>query len=268
MATVTIAIPVYNVEPYVSAALHSAFRQTYEDKEILIVDDCGTDKSMSITRDIIASYPDVKSRVVSHPHNCGLGQARNTAIQACNSEWLLFMDSDDYMPPAAVGKLVEAAVSDGSELVIGSSSTISERTSRETVHCSLPRMWLEREHAGMFLKGKMITWLNTEAWGRLYKTSLLRDNDIHTMHSELEDMMLFMQVGYCANSVSTIPDMTYTYRRRSGSICRSNWEEPGRQQLLDAIKRDVEHYKFTHPCEGILEVKDYMLRIINRFATK
>lgn len=263
---VTIAIPVYNVEPYIREALHSAFTQTYKDIKVLVVDDCGTDKSMDIVREVIAQYPDIKSRVMAHARNLGLGQARNTAIQACDTEWLLFLDGDDVMPQTAVGRLVEAAERDGSELVIGSSDALNATDARRSAHCALPRMRLEREHAGMYLKGRLATWLNTEAWGKLYKTSLLKDNNILAMHPELEDMMLFMQVGYCANNISTIPDVTYIYRRREGSICRSNWAEPGRRRLLSDIKRDVEYYKFTHPCEGILEVKDHMVSIINRFA--
>jgi hypothetical protein len=125
-------------------------------------------------------------------------------------------------------------------------------------------MWMRNEHVGILLKGKMMPSLNTEAWGRLYKTELLKNNGIRTMHPVYEDIMFFMQVGYCAKSISTIPDITYTYRHRQGSICRSNWKTPERQKLLVDIKLAIEHYNFTHPCEGIREVKDNMVAIIKR----
>lgn len=265
---VTIAIPVYNVEPYVSEALHSAFRQTYKDIEVLVVDDCGSDGSMDIVRDIMPQYPGVKSRIISHEKNLGLGQARNTAIEACESEWLFFLDSDDTMTPTAIERLMAAATNDKSEIIIGSSDTIDDPETIRNIHCLLPRMYLEHEHVGMLLKGKMLPSLNTESWGRLYKTSLLKDNGILTMHPVFEDMMLFMQVGYYAKSISTVPDIVYTYRRRNGSICRSNWRTPERQKSLVDIKLAIEHYKFTHPCEGISEVKDTFVSGIKRLIAK
>ena len=91
----SIIIPVYNVEPFLRKCLDSVINQTYENIEILIVDDGSTDQSGMICNDY-----SVDSRVtVFHQANRGLSAARNTALNHSNGEYLFFVDSDDFVSP-------------------------------------------------------------------------------------------------------------------------------------------------------------------------
>ena len=83
---VTIAIPVWNVEQYVAAAVESAARQTYKDIQLLIVDDCGSDSSMEIVVNKIVELGIAdRTKILQHDKNRGLGIARNSAI--ANTVW-------------------------------------------------------------------------------------------------------------------------------------------------------------------------------------
>lgn len=90
---VSVIMPVYNVENYVGAAVGSVLNQTYENFELLIVDDCSPDRSIEVVR----SFGDERIRIIRHDCNRGLAQSRNSAIGASRGSLLAFLDSDDVM---------------------------------------------------------------------------------------------------------------------------------------------------------------------------
>ena len=79
---VSIIIPVYNVEKWIEKSLNSALNQTYSNIEYLIVDDCGSDKSMNVVQSMIQSNPQKKIRIIQHDKNKGLSEARNSGLSA------------------------------------------------------------------------------------------------------------------------------------------------------------------------------------------
>ena len=96
---VSIIIPIYNVESYIANCLHSVFNQTYKDLEIILVDDCGTDKSMNIAMESINKYKSsFYIKVIHHKENKGLSAARNSGIKEATGDYIYFLDSDDTYP--------------------------------------------------------------------------------------------------------------------------------------------------------------------------
>lgn len=91
---ISIIVPVYNVEKYIDECLNSLLNQSYSNIEIILVDDGSKDNSASICDEYSKKYTNV---CVIHKENGGLGFARNTGIDNCNGEYLLFIDSDDYV---------------------------------------------------------------------------------------------------------------------------------------------------------------------------
>ncbi len=103
---VSVVMPVYNRENYVKEALDSVLNQSFQDFEIVVVDDGSTDK----TPQILAQYAekDNRIRVFTHETNCGVGCARNTAQSHANGKYLVIMDSDDVMVPQRLERQVRA----------------------------------------------------------------------------------------------------------------------------------------------------------------
>ncbi len=91
---VSIIIPVYNVEKYISQCLESAINQSLKDIEIIIVDDCGSDKSMDIAQEYAKN--DNRIKIIKNRQNQGPFTSRNNAVLAANGEYLVFLDSDDF----------------------------------------------------------------------------------------------------------------------------------------------------------------------------
>ena len=129
---VTIGIPVYNVEPYIEKCLLSVLNQTYQNLEILVVDDLGTDNSMEIVNEIQQSHPLGNCiNIIRHPENRGLGEARNTAIENAKGQYLCFVDSDDYIEPKTIEILLKEAEDNDTDAVFASSRKIVYGTDEE-----------------------------------------------------------------------------------------------------------------------------------------
>ena len=92
---VSIIIPVYNVEKYISQCLDSAINQSLKDIEIIIVDDCGSDNSMDIAKEYAKN--DNRIKIIKNSQNQGPFTSRNNAVLAANGEYLVFLDSDDFL---------------------------------------------------------------------------------------------------------------------------------------------------------------------------
>lgn len=114
--TVTIAVPVYNVEKYVDRCVRSLVEQTYRNLEIILVDDCSPDNSPQICDDWAAR--DSRIKVIHKGVNEGQGIARNDALYAASGEYICFIDSDDYLEHNAIESLIEAARREAAEVVV------------------------------------------------------------------------------------------------------------------------------------------------------
>ena len=117
---VTICVPVYNVEKYIERCCKSLFEQTYSNIEYIFVDDRSPDNSIKVVENILQGYPKRKNAVklIEHSVNKGLAATRNTGIDAASGEYILFVDSDDYLDHNAVELLMNKVEATHADVVI------------------------------------------------------------------------------------------------------------------------------------------------------
>ncbi len=112
---VSVIIPVYNVEKYISECLESLIHQTYKDIEIIIVNDGSTDSS----EEIIKSYLEESNNIIYiYQKNKGTAEARNKGIESANGDYVLFVDSDDYLDKDMIQKMYNSADKNNSDVVV------------------------------------------------------------------------------------------------------------------------------------------------------
>ena len=104
---ISIIIPVYNCAPYITECIDSLKAQTYQDFEVLLVDDHGRDNAMQIAREVAGD--DARFRFLQTPANAGPGVARNVGIEAACGEYIAFIDSDDVWKPTFLERLNSVA---------------------------------------------------------------------------------------------------------------------------------------------------------------
>ena len=118
---VTIGLPVYNVEPYITRSLESALAQTYPSIEFLLVDDNSDDTSADIIRRFQINHPRGSDiRLLFNPNNLGVSASRNRIIDEARGEYLYFMDADDMIAENAISLLMHKLQSCQAEVAFGS----------------------------------------------------------------------------------------------------------------------------------------------------
>lgn len=207
---ITIAMPVYNVEKYVERALLSALNQTYDNLEILVIDDKGADKSMEIVSKIMSSHPKGNNvRIIDHVVNRGTGATKNSAIDNARGEYLFFMDSDDYITPRCIESLYSAIYNNDAEMAIGSFMHFSIDNNSEYPHLCSNKIFSGEDAYEDFYNSKSYF---VQTWNKLYKLSLLRESKVYCIPSNTnEDIFFSFQLLHNVKKIVCIDDITYYY---------------------------------------------------------
>lgn len=235
---VSVIVPVYKVEPYLRKCVDSIIGQTYRNLEIILVDDGSPDNCGCICDE----YAEKDSRVkVIHKENGGLSDARNIGMQAMGGEYLAFVDSDDWLDPQAVERLVSAAEGSGADLVIGRCVRVkdgAERTARRpSGRGSAGELDAVSAMRQMFRGG-------CAAWARLYRC------DIHAgiefpIGEINEDEAVVLKVLDRCKKVTIIGETVYYYRCRPESITTSSFSAKKlvwQKHCADNLQFVQEHY--------------------------
>lgn len=118
MPKVSVIIPNFNNEMYLDECLNSLLNQTLDDIEIIVIDDCSTDNSMSVLQAFQAKHP-TKVKVLRNKENSGAGQSRNNGLDIATGEFIKFLDADDTMDPDVLETMYNAAKEHDVKMVIG-----------------------------------------------------------------------------------------------------------------------------------------------------
>jgi glycosyltransferase involved in cell wall biosynthesis len=225
---VSIVIPVYNVKKYVGQCISSVLAQTYGNIEVLCVDDCGSDDSMRIVDGL--ARRDKRIRILRQPRNMGLGPARNLGLERGRGEYVLFLDSDDYLMPGIVEKLVARAVNTGADMVVSRSRVLLEDESQSARAKSM-RGYLHTGDEQRYqiapdsFRGALDK-MAVVAWGRLYSAKFLESNKIRFARANIahEDDGFMVKLCSCFPLVSFVHDIGVAYRIRAASIVSGTGE--------------------------------------------
>ena len=210
---VSIIVPIYKVEKYLRRCLDSIVNQTYSDLEIILVDDGSPDSCGSICDEYAKQDPRI---IVIHKENEGLGYARNSGLDICSGEYIMFVDSDDYLNENAVRILLDRMLQDGSDLAVGKHIDVYED---ESVNESF---WIFKTNCVMTPKDVFLTERNffpVCAWAKLYKREIF-DRVRYTSISIGEDLWVFPFVVEQCGKISIETSTIYYYFQRSNSLMR------------------------------------------------
>ena len=217
--TVSIIVPVYNVENYLSKCLDSLINQTYKDIQIICVNDGSTDNSSKI----LYEYAQKDSRIkIAEKENGGLFSARHEGMKYVDGDYILFVDSDDYVDRTLVEKCVNTA--DADIVVFGAFSVKKDKiTSGGYGYSKIPCKYFKKT----FNKddfGKDIFKFPPTAWSKMYRTSFIKENNIRFQEIRNgEDQLFFIHSMLTAKKIAVIPENLYYYlKTRKGAITAVN----------------------------------------------
>lgn len=222
---VTIGIPVYNVEPYIEKCLLSVLNQTYQNLEILVVDDLGTDNSMQIVASLQQSNPKGSiMKIIIQPQNGGSGEARNAVIRSAHGKYLYFLDSDDYIEPNTIALMVEQAEKNNTDVVIASLRKVVWNSNEEipTLQYATFQLIKGKDKFANYVCKDLRWHIAITACNILFLTDFLKRNDLMFLASKDEDALFLSDYYSSVESAVLLPDVTYNYVIRPGSKMGNN----------------------------------------------
>lgn len=254
---ISVIVPVYNVEKYVKRCVTSILDQTYQDFELILVDDGSTDQSGGICDELKEKDPRIR---VIHQKNGGLSAARNRGLGEAGGAYIAYIDSDDYVDASYLAVLYENAVCHQADVSVCSYRLVWEDNRAKSMGDENGGVKLysgveaAREIVGNHREG-MIT-----AWGKLYHHTL-RDLLLYPEGRLHEDEFVTYKVLYQAKKVVETLQPLYNYFQREKSIMNHGYS---RRQLDKeaALKEAIAFFEEKQETElAAYAVKRYLLSL-------
>lgn len=236
---VSIIIPVYNVEQYLTECVNSVLDQSYRNLEILLIDDGSTDGSGDLCDSL--EKRDVRIRVIHKP-NGGLSDARNVGIEYASGEYLYFLDSDDVIAKRSIEILLKICLEGKSELALTGMKMFRTSNGYEEIYGGTIEYLSTEQVIGRML---VHNGYGHEAPGKLYHRKLW-ENYRFPKGKLYEDYATIYKVAGEAKRAGIYSVPLYYYRMRDGSIMRTSIKEKN-LMLLDISDEVTEYISKKYP---------------------
>lgn len=245
MEKVSVIVPIYNVESYLEKCIVSLVTQSYTNIEIILVNDGSTDSCKKICK----KWLELDSRIIYiEKENGGLSSARNAGLEIVNGDYLLFVDSDDYIEKDAISYLIEKNDNEYDWIVFN----------YKEVYADSSKNIYSKFQNGIFMlnseKNKLLYLLKNffqrkhgwEAWNRLYKVRLLKQYNLRFYDNKVifaEDLDFNLRYLYYCNQIKVINNSLYNYIIRDDSIMGCNKNNNKLNQFMNLSKHIYNFYK-------------------------
>jgi glycosyltransferase involved in cell wall biosynthesis len=226
---VSIVVAAYNVEKYIERCINSLINQTYNNIEVIVVNDKSTDSTTKVCEMISAN--DTRILVVNKEQNEGLSKARNTGIEVATGDYITFVDGDDFLDLDTISKCMKVAIQkDVDEVVFGSvfdrvdssKSYVMNIFSSQSLYTGKEDMHLYfQECLGSFPDQKNDRNIGFTPWGRFYRKSVFDENNLRFISEReliYEDLTFLLLSTPCISGVAILNEPLYHYCENQNSL--------------------------------------------------
>ncbi len=226
---VSIVMPVYNVERYLPTCMESIVKQTLPDIEIIVVNDGSPDNSIKILEDYQSRFPNRMKVFTTENH--GVSHARNFGLKHATGEYVLYVDSDDYIELDMCEKLYNRAIQDNSDIVICGRYNVYEREHIGEVTKEITGTFLINHNFRLVDEKYELAHISPFPWDKLFRRSILEGLEFPEK-MRFEDLVLVFEACCKADRISVIEEPLYNYRRTTQGGFLASFSE----QTLDIVK--------------------------------
>lgn len=214
---VSVIIPIYNVKSYLERCVDSVINQTYKNIEIVLVDDGSTDGSSKLCDEIKLRDERIK---VYHKENGGLGSARNYGFKNSKGDYILFLDSDDYIELDTIEKMIMYKEYD---IVCCGFNRMDEETkkvySEEMINIPFDEIQIDDKNI------MQTAFLSPSGWGKLFKRELINGIEFSSNKKAIEDTLFYLEIIPKTKKIKYINEILWHYMVRKDSLIMSITEE-------------------------------------------
>lgn len=240
---VSIIMPVYNSEKYVGQAIQSVLKQSFDNFELIIVDDGSTDKSGHICE----QYGGKDARItVVHKENGGVCSARNLGIRMCRGIFITFIDNDDLYEEDFLKILVNTAITTDCDLIKAGRRNIKVTPEKEVISESVSTykkmVVLSQDEFSCQYYSLKNSGILSSIWNGLYKRELIENSGIsfdeEVKHGN-EDLIFNCKFSLVCNTISIVPDVLYTHFYRLGHSTSTKFYPDQIRTRIDGINLEL-----------------------------
>ena len=234
----SIIVPVYNVESYLEKCLDSLLGQTYSNISIICIDDGSTDKSPNILRNYAAA--DKRIRVITQA-NAGQSAARNVGLREVDTEFVTFLDADDYLEPDAYEKAMSLMQDDVDYVCFGTQITWG---AYENMRASDEKYYSIKFKGKIQVTTRVLDHTDASLWNKIFRKSILDQYEIDFPENlRYEDAYFFKLYGIRSKcAVYTQEKLHHYVRRENSTMCETFSGKSGRS--MDHLKVSIKLYEY------------------------
>lgn len=240
MASVTVIVPIYNVEKYIERCVRSLMEQTLDDLEYIFVDDCTPDRSMTILENVIAEYPNRRNsiKIIRHKKNVGLATVRNTGLRYATGEYVIHCDSDDWVDCDIYEAMYIKAKETEADIV---ATDYYEEYSEK----SFVRKQVYPDDSISCIRKMLLGDLHCGVWNKLVRRKIYQENGIQFPDgiNLWEDVLTTIPIFYYASKITYLPKAYYHYVQYNTESYTKRLNENSLQNLIDAVKQLESFFK-------------------------
>ena len=216
---VSIIIPVYNTGAELEQCIESLLHQSYNDLEIVLVNDASSDNSSSICERYVRE-DSAKFKYVEHKVNKGQSTTRNDGIRTATGNWMLFLDSDDTLAEDAIEKMVEVSIRDNVDIVLANYKTYNDQGVERSFAIDLPEGKYTTKEFVSHLFDEVAMYKLSCIGTKLYRMDFIRNKKKETPDSLITnyDTAFILDALVAGPSLSYLNKVVYIYYQRECSI--------------------------------------------------
>lgn len=216
LTLVSVIVPVFNNENYLEACLNSIMGQTYNNLEIIIIDDGSSDSSANMVDDFASKDGRF---IVRHQKNQGVSSARNSALNIATGDWIMFVDSDDILPKNSIKTLLDIALKTDSDLVSGVYESFSKDVELKLTNFNKNKssnciLGTEDAISDMLYQRKIAN----APFSKLYKSQVVANVRFDEAISVSEDLLFNYMVLKNCSKIAVTDEVIYFYRNNPYSV--------------------------------------------------
>ena len=240
MDLVSIIVPVYNEGKHLTHCLNSLLNQSYENLEIICVDDGSTDNSLNTLNEYSNKYSRIIIYTQSHK---GISESRNNGLSKANGKYILFVDGDDWIEKDTIKLLYENAENNDSDLVLYNAIEEYPDKQRKRIY-PLNNKDIDWNNFSFDYNFNKKLVLNTYLviWTHFFKKSFLDKYNLQFKHKLFEDNLFHIKVMIYAKKISYQPKILYHYRKENQYSLQNNIAGTTESFIFFDILKDIEEF--------------------------
>lgn len=210
MSQISIIIPIYNCEKFLKECLSSLQNQSFEDFEVICINDCSTDKSRKILEEY--AQKDNRIKIIDNEENKGAAFCRNKGIDIVNSKYCMFLDSDDFFDKTMLEKTFNKAEQTNADIVLFETNKYDNKTHKVTLDYSqdVPENWVF--NAQTYPKS-LFNIVSATPWDRLFRTDFIKNTDVRFLNLKTyNDISFICLTMLLAERIVKISEPLINYR--------------------------------------------------------